>query len=196
MFSTGLSRMALLVGCVLLSPPSHSRTACLDGATAPLPMRATFDGGAAVEVLERSAAGLRYRTVDPRWNEPLEVLSQAGIFNMEFKRGEEIVVFDWTTTLPVMADLVVGASFEASAQKTGPGDAVAEFVTKALVTGEEVITLDGCSYPVLVIEVENLENGLNVGRVTKFLHVTSQIVLRNTIKVGDKITVNNVVALE
>jgi len=195
-----LSKQGAAIAALALSATMALATAaaalCHDGVEAPLPSTVTFDAGAVVEILSLDAEGLRYRVTDPKRPAPSEVVIRAGIFMQQVTAEGQITRFDWTSALPTLDALAVGASFEATAQWSSPGQPNAEFGTKAQVTGEEVVTLDGCDYPVLVIEVQNFWNGRAASKVTKYLHLPSQIPLKNIVRQGDKVTENTVVALD
>ena len=195
---TPLRKVTFSVGLatgLVLSGASAVIAICGGEIEAALPQRVTFNGGEVVDILARDSLGLRYRISRPGQTESTEVLIQAGIFILEVRKNEETISFEWTSELPRIEDLEVGAEFVATARrKTANGDE-SDFETRAQVTGVSTVELSGCDYPVLVIEIQNTHNGKDAGKVTKFLHIFSQIPLKNLVIEGSKTTENLVVEI-
>lgn len=179
----------------LLTVSAAAEAACRDGVEASLPNKVTFDNGSIVEVLERDANGLRYRATDGKSGRATESRVQAGTFVLETLLDGKAITFDWSTPLPSLTDLVVGASFDADATVTAPDRPSRSLRVIVKVQGEDVVLLDGCRYPVLIIEVRNFDSDQQFSTVTKYLHVASQIPLRTIVREGDKVVENRVIGL-
>lgn len=180
----------------LLAMPGAVEALCMDGVEAPLPTKVTFDRGDIVEVLQRDAYGMRYTSSDSDTGRVIQTRVEAGVFVTGTVSDGKWIVFDWSTPLPSMQDLVVGASFDATAAVTYLDRDPSEFRVVAEVLREDVVRLDDCSYPVLVIDVQNFDTGKHISTVTKYLHVASQISLGTVIQSGDNLAMNIAVQME
>jgi len=175
--------------------------ACIAGpalaACPDLPVRATYDSGMTVEVVERGPDVLTYRQTITESGKVTEMVVQAGLFTLSATRDGAGAEFDWKTELPGTADLVPGASFTAEAVLTTPGLLPPRpFRTEVRVIGEEKDDFAGCTYPVMKIEVENFEGGQSIGLNTKWLHLPSLVVMRSVIEEHGESRAQEVTALE
>lgn len=161
------------------------------------PAAITLDSGARVEVLGRDGDVLRYRQTIAETGKQVEMTVHAGIFTVSALRDGEGAVFDWSTGLPALADLVPGATFHEEAMLTTPGFLPPRpFTTDLEIVGMEQITVAGCTVQALKMVVKNREAGKDLGEITKWLHLPSLLTLRSEVREGDRMRAQEVVRFE
>ena len=162
-----------------------------------LPQKLTLSSGAVIEVLGREGDAVSYRQTIIETGKQVEMTVHAGIFTVSALRDGEGAVFDWTTGLPALAELVPGAVFHEEAMLTTPGFLPPRpFTTDLEVIGEEMITVAGCEIAALKIVVKNREAGKDLGEITKWVHLPSLLTLKSEVREGDKMRAQEVVVME
>ncbi len=161
------------------------------------PSRLTYDSGAVIEVLAREGETVRYRQTVVETGKQVEMTVHAGIFTVSALRDGEGAVFDWTTGLPALAELVPGAAFHEEAMLTTPGFLPPRpFTTDLEIVGIEEIEVAGCRMQALKMVVRNREAGKDLGEITKWLHLPSLLTLRSEVREGAAMRAQEVVAME
>ncbi len=161
------------------------------------PSRLTYDSGAMIEVLAREGETVRYRQTVAETGKQVEMTVHAGIFTVSALRDGEGAVFDWTTGLPALAELVPGATFHEEAMLTTPGFLPPRpFTTDLEIVGIEEIEVAGCRMQALKMVVRNREAGKDLGEITKWLHLPSLLTLRSEVREGAAMRAQEVVAME
>lgn len=162
-----------------------------------LPLRLTYDSGAVIEVLGREGEAVRYRQIVVETGKQVEMTVHAGIFTVSALRDGEGAVFDWTTGLPVLAELVPGAMFHEEAMLTTPGFLPPRpFTTDLEIVGLEEIEVAGCKVEALKMVVRNREAGKDLGEITKWVHLPSLLTLRSEVREGGSMRAQEVVVME
>ncbi|MEZ5796184.1 MAG: hypothetical protein R3D63_00985 [Paracoccaceae bacterium] len=162
-----------------------------------LPQKITYNSGAIIEVLGREGDTLRYRQTIIETGKQVEMLVQDGVFTLSALRDGEGAVFEWKGALPVVADLVPGATFHAEAMLTTPGFLPPRpFVTDLAIVGMEEIEVAGCRMPALKVIVNNAEAGQSLGETVKWLHLPTLLTLRSEITARGETRVQEAVVIE
>lgn len=162
-----------------------------------LPVKLTYNSGVVTEVLGREGETVRYRQTVVETGRQVEMTVHAGIFTVSALREGEGAVFDWTTGLPALAELVPGATFHEEAMLTTPGFLPPRpFTTDLEIVGMEEIKVAGCKVEALKMVVRNREAGKDLGEVIKWVHLPSLLTLRSEVREGAAMRAQEVVAME
>jgi hypothetical protein len=164
----------LLVTTVLAAP---AFAACLDSVPGQLPSKITFEDGLVSTVIARTADTIRTRDVVGDYIGDIEV--HAGVFILQMEQPFGGWVFTYTSDLPSASQLVPGAHFRAEGTRQAIGGLPDRHIVEVDVVGKETVTIGGCPYPVLEVEVRS-SAGVNWTSETLFVHMPSLLTLRTT----------------
>ena len=151
----------------------------------PFPSLVHYPGGRVVENLSHTAQDLTYRSTLPDGEKAVTTVRN-GLFNMATSSHGTTISFAWIAPLPALTDLAPGfhQSFQA--------DMTVEYATRSFykvdvnVLRAEVVMVQDCDYPVLVVRRIDTLDGKLRGDMTMWLSTGLRFPLRAEAQVEGK----------
>jgi hypothetical protein len=173
---------------------------CFQPGQARQPTKATFADGASVEILERTAHALHYRSRSQPTSVPIELKNHGGLFTLFSAPGTLRFQFNWREDLSTLFPLKVGQKSSATADIEG--NPPRAFTSSIEVVAAETLRIGACDYPVLKIIQTSGDVGKGTVSITRYLNPDSMMTLRTeravpaTATEPAKIVANQMVTLE
>jgi hypothetical protein len=133
----------------------------------PMPAEITYDQGR-VTILSSTARDVTFRTDGPIGTNGTATL-RGGLFLMSVASTGVAMHFDWQDPLPALRDLAPGDQLRLTADMVVEHAARSFHVTDITVLRRDSLTVDGCPYPVLVVDQTDRLNGRVQMRATRWI---------------------------
>jgi hypothetical protein len=170
------------LGLLLALLASPAKAGCFGP---PAPAEVDFEGGRTVVILAQTARDVTYRSILPDGSASVATMRE-GLFLTTTTHAGATLRYDWIDPLPRLADLTPGDSGHLRADMVVEHAARSFFATDYKVLRAETLTVQGCSYPVLVVEKTDTLDGQTQATTTLWLSPALKFPLRTEATAGGK----------